>query len=842
MRQLRALVVGLWLLAFMLWGLTARLPSANGPDPALYRALIVAALFGGAEVFVVHVKMRKDAHTFSFGEIALVVALFACDPRIAVIAAAVGAAVALAAYRGQRRIKLSFNIGKTIVETEVALLLFHAVVDPSTSRPAAFLAAGGAVVIASIVGCTLVTTAIALSEGGWARTAFRDVFGLGLVGTLVAVSAGLLSVLVAQESAWALGLLVAPVAGCFWFYSAFGHERHRTESLQFLYKSTRLLHESPALDDALVALLIETRTTLRARVAELVYNPPNGDTVLHIRIVDGEPPSVSTAEPAPATRELAEVALAFPRAQIVNADGPRCQPATAALANNDYRNALIARLDERGEAVGAIVIADHLVEVVQFGKHDADLVDALAGALSIALENGALERTLRHSRVLERKLQHLALHDSLTGLPNRVRFTERVAEFDQRRRATGENFSVLFVDLDDFKTINDSLGHHAGDELLAAVAYRLTSCISDDDMAARLGGDEFAIVCTDTDAATPTALAERIHGALTEPVAIVSGHAHVSASIGIAHSSDLVDGSELLRNADTAMYHAKASGKHRSVTFEPSMHQSMVERYELLNQLERAIDDHEITFLFQPVVALDGTLRGSEALARWKHPTRGIVPPEIFIPLAEETNLISRITHQALTEACRAISDGFVHRAGINISAQDLARPDFAESVRRVLDRWRIRPDDITLEITESQVMQDAEAMRAFSALRWIGVRLALDDFGTGYSSLAALRKFPINQLKIAKPFIDELETDPAALRFVELIVGLGKSLRMEVLAEGIERKSQVDLLNALGCHLGQGYYFDRPLSAERFRNAWKAAADLPDVTRRPALTLLDAG
>ena len=822
MRRLRAFVVGLWLAAFALLVLAARLSSSGTRSSAPYEALLLVALFACAEIFVVHVKLRRDAHTFSFAEIAMVVSLFAVDPIVAVVAAGVGSAATLFVYRGQRGIKLWFNAAKTTIEVELALLLFHVLVtDPASSHSGVYLAAGAAVVAASLVGGALVTMVIALSEGKWTTAALRDILGLGLVGTFVAVSLGLLSVVIARADPWALTLLVAPAAGSFWFYSAFGHERHRMESLQFLYKSTRLLHESSALDDALVALLIETRSTLRARVAELIYRPVNGEAVLHIRIAEGENPTLSTTELSAATVELCDVASRSPRARIIGTDDP-LSPTAQVLDRNGYRRALIARLDVAGEIVGAIVIADHLVDVAQFRKEDTELVDTLAGALSIAIENSVLERMLKHSKVLERELDHLAHHDPLTGLPNRVRFTERVAELTQNRQETGDDFAVLFIDLDDFKTVNDSLGHSAGDELLTVVARRLASCIRHDDMVARLGGDEFAVVVASADDnARPAALAERIHTALVELVALGPGFTRVSASIGIAHSSGLVDTSELLRSADAAMYHAKATGKRRSVVFQPSMHASMVERYELLNQLDRAIDNHEISIVFQPLVTLDGALRGGEALARWVHPERGTILPDAFIPLAEETSAITKITHLALSDACRAINEGIVSQVSVNISATDLAQPDFGALVHAVLQESNVRPDAITLEITESQVMQHADALHAFTALRRVGVRLALDDFGTGYSSLAALREYPINQLKIAKPFIDELETDPAAVKFVELIIGLGRNLDMEIVAEGIERKAQVDMLNALGCHLGQGYYFARPLTPEQFRTAW---------------------
>jgi diguanylate cyclase (GGDEF)-like protein len=819
--QPRAFIAALWLSAVGLAVVLARLPSMDTQEAMPARAVLVAFLFAGAEVFVVHVKLRHNAHTFSFAEIALVVGLFAVEPVIAVIAAIVGSGLSLAIYRGQRQEKLFFNTAKTAIEIELALILFHALVNDTTiASTRVLVSAGASVVVASVIGAALVTTVIALSEREWPRAVFRDLVGFGLVGTFVAVSLGLLSVVLAWAEPWTLALLVAPSAGCFWFYAAFGHERQRTESLQFLYTSTRLLHETQDLDDALVALLIETRSALRARVAELIYRPANVETKLHIRIAEGEAPVVSTTRPSPGAAALCDLAAKSPRARFISIDDGHGRYADT-LGTNGYRSALIARLDEGGEIVGAIAIADHLVDVARFRREDIELVDTLAGALSIALENGALERMLHHSRELERKLDHQAHHDALTGLPNRVRFTERIAELTSYRKETGKEFAVLFIDLDDFKTVNDSLGHAAGDQLLTVVAQRLTSCMREDDMVVRLGGDEFAVVLASADRSRPEALADRIHEALQESVALDASLTRISASIGIAHSADLLEPSDVLRSADAAMYHAKASGKQRSVVYRPSMHASMVERYELLNQLDRAIDNEEIVVVFQPLVTLDGCVRGGEALARWNHPERGTIHPEAFIPLAEESHTITRITHLALVGACRAIVNGTMRRASVNISATDLAQPDFGAMVADVLRETGVQPDDITLEITESQVMQHAEALEAFTTLRRVGVRLALDDFGTGYSSLAALREYPISQLKIAKPFIDDLESDPAAVKFVELIVGLGKNLDMEVVAEGIEREAQVEILRSLECHLGQGYFFARPLAPEQFRAAW---------------------
>jgi diguanylate cyclase (GGDEF)-like protein len=834
MRSVRAFVFGLWAAALVLLIWTARFPVVDTWPAVVCRTLLVAVLFACAEIFVVHVKLRRDAHTFSFAEIALVSGLFVVSPLFAVIGAVAGSTLSLAMFRRQRGIKLGFNAAKTAIEMELAFVLFHGFVHrPFPPQLDVLLAAGGSVVVASLAGGALVTVVIALSQGEWNSSALRDIVGLGFVGTIAAVSLGLLAVDVASRDLWAVGLLVAPAVGCFWFYAAFGRERQRTETLQFLYQATRLLHESEALDDALVSLLIEARSTLRARVAELIYRPLTSDNMLYIRIVEGEPPIVSTLEPSPATIALAELTSTSSKAQIIGHGNAQC---AQVLAQNGYERALLARLDEDGRSVGAIIAADHVVDVAEFQDEDVRLIETLASALSIALENGVLERMLKHSRILERELEHLAHHDPLTGLANRVRLTERIEELTDLRNEAGQDFAVLFIDLDDFKTVNDSLGHHAGDELLKRIAQRLVSCVDPDDMVARLGGDEFAVVVSWAgDHSRPLTLADRIHSALASAVDLGSQETRVSASVGIAYSADLTDTTELLRNADAAMYRAKAAGKHRSVVFQASMHASMLERYELLNQLDRAIENREITILIQPLFGFDGRLRGGEALARWNHPDRGVILPAAFIPLAEESGTITKITRLALTEACRAIRHNVVDRVSINISPADLSQPHFAGMVDEVLRYWGVPSEALTLEITESQFIEHADAVHAFKKLREVGVRLALDDFGTGYSSLAALRDLPINQLKIAKPFIDDLEFNPSAVKFVELIVGLARNLDMEVVAEGIERESQVEILASLGCNLGQGYYFAHPLTIEEFGAVCMPDGATPKSRRTPA-------
>ena len=459
--------------------------------------------------------------------------------------------------------------------------------------------------------------------------------------------------------------------------------------------------------------------------------------------------------------------------------------------------------------VGAIVIADHLVDVAQFRKEDTELVDTLAGALSIAIENSVLERMLKHSKVLERELDHLAHHDPLTGLPNRVRFTERVAELTRSARRPAGTSPCC-----------SSTSTTSRRSTTAWVTTPATSCSPWSRSGSRrasvrttwwLGSAATSSRSWSRRSTTtkPAVLADRIHEALVEPVALGSGFTRVSASIGIAYSSGLVDTSELLRSADAAMYHAKANGKRRSVVYQPSMHASMVERYELLNQLDRAIDDHEITIVFQPLVTLDGCLRGGEALARWNHPNAASIHARRVHPARrrDEHDHEDHAPRARPRPVARSATAPHTESASTSLRPTSRSRTS-ARWCRECSSSGGFVPTTSRSRSPSRRSCSTSRRCEAFTALRRVGVRLALDDFGTGYSSLAALREYPINQLKIAKPFIDDLETDPAAVRFVELIVGLGRSLDMEVVAEGIERKAQVDILGSVGCHLGQGYYF----------------------------------
>jgi diguanylate cyclase (GGDEF)-like protein len=449
------------------------------------------------------------------------------------------------------------------------------------------------------------------------------------------------------------------------------------------------------------------------------------------------------------------------------------------------------------------------------------MLETLAQHVSVSLENGRLEDSLAELTALKEELRHRAFHDSLTGLPNRMLFTERVAHALTHRERHDAPLAVLFVDLDDFKTINDSLGHTAGDQVLQIVADRLRTCLRPSDTVARLGGDEFGILLDDmADTGDALLAAERILAALSQPAFKEGREVSIRASLGITLDAHGQTAETLLRNADLAMYMAKRRGKSRYQVFEASMHAEMVERLELTAHLTRAIDQREFVLEYQPIINLGtGAMEGIEALVRWRHPDRGLLAPAEFIPLAEETGLIVPLGWAILKEACartarwRGSGSQPPLAVSVNLSPKQLTDPELVAGVRATLSESGLDPSALILEITEDVLMHEVETtMRAMRELKALGVRLAIDDFGTGYSSLSYLERFPVDMLKIAKTFVDGLEGGVEGSTLVEAVIRLGEALGLRTVAEGIETAEQRDRLRGLRCEQGQGFLFARPL------------------------------
>ena len=429
---------------------------------------------------------------------------------------------------------------------------------------------------------------------------------------------------------------------------------------------------------------------------------------------------------------------------------------------------------------------------------------------------------------LEEELQHRAFHDTLTGLPNRALFSDRLRHAVERTRRETGKIAVLLLDLDDFKLVNDSLGHSAGDELLVDVGERLLASLRTGDTAARLGGDEFAVLLENlADVDEAERVAERISDTLRPPFALGERETLVTASIGIAFdgTADTNKGpEELMRDADVAMYRAKRSGKARYALFEENMSARAMERLELIDDLLRALAREELALHYQPKVSLaTGRIVGFEALLRWEHPERGLLLPERFVPLAEETGLIVPIGRWVLREACHTAREWQQQYpcdpplvVCVNLSSKQLRDPDLFRDVHRIIRESDLEPSSLDLEITESVAMEDASATAAtLEELHALGVRVIIDDFGTGYSSLSRLERFSVDYIKIDRSFVGRLDGESGAGVLVKAMIDLAHALGIEVVAEGVETAGQLERLREMGCGLAQGYYFSRPQPRE---------------------------
>lgn len=445
----------------------------------------------------------------------------------------------------------------------------------------------------------------------------------------------------------------------------------------------------------------------------------------------------------------------------------------------------------------------------------------------LEMANQEFIREIVERKQLENQLLHMALHDPLTGLPNRALFVEHLeTALGRAKEQSDYQFAVLFLDCDRFKVVNDSLGHLVGDELLIAIARRLEASLSPVDTLARLGGDEFAILLENiTDSAIPVLVAERILKQLSRYFQLSRYEVFITASIGIVLGNIYYDQPEyLLRDADTAMYRAKSLGKARYHVFDPTMHQEALQLLQLENDLRRAVERSEFIVYYQPIVCLTtGRIAGFEALVRWQHPTRGLVSPGEFIPVAEETGLITSIDTWVLEEACHQLriwqqflgSDEIL-TISVNLSVRQFSQPNLIEKIDQIIQITKLNPDSLKLEITETAIMENSHIITTIiQHLKERKIQLIVDDFGTGYSSLSYLHRFPVNGLKIDQSFVKRMNGDPENMGLVPGMVGIARSMGMSAIAEGVETPEQLAQLRSINCDFGQGYLFSKPLESK---------------------------
>ncbi|MEO5904396.1 MAG: EAL domain-containing protein [Gemmatimonadaceae bacterium] len=475
-----------------------------------------------------------------------------------------------------------------------------------------------------------------------------------------------------------------------------------------------------------------------------------------------------------------------------------------------------------GQVIGTVCVIDTAPHA--WTHTEINCLMDVAASLVLELE---LRSDLSQKTQTQEHLLHSTLHDALTGLPNRSLFTDRLRHAMRRAaRHPDDLFAVLFLDLDRFKDVNDNLGHFAGDELLRAVARRLEACLRPGDTVARLSGDEFAILLESiTEASDAGRVAERIEEALSFPVNLAGAEVVTSASMGIVTSSMAHDQPEqLLRSADMAMYRAKAAGRARYEMFDRTMHTDALERLQLETDLRRAVELGEFCLHYQPLVSLrSGRITGLEALVRWNHPTRGLVHPGDFIPIAEETGLIVPMGRWVLDEACRQMKEWHQSHPraealsiGVNLSVKQFSQPDMVDQIASALASSGIDARSLRIEITESAIIDKGKTSGAIlQRIRDLGVQIYLDDFGTGYSSLSYLHGLPIDAIKIDRAFVSNMDTDEKNLRLVRTILTLAEIVGVRAEAEGISTAEQLRELRSLSCEQGQGYLFSAPITKE---------------------------
>jgi diguanylate cyclase (GGDEF)-like protein len=691
-----------------------------------------------------------------------------------------------------------------------------------------------------MVGVFAVTAAISLAEGTPQHARVPRMLLMGAVVSLTNTSLALLVITVLFVEPAAALLFAVPIIAVFVAYRAYVSERQQHEGLEMLYESTRILQRSPQIDRALVALLDHARKMFRAEIAEVSLLPQ----------VEGQEVLRTSVGPHDATDMMLPIGISLDDPRLVQCVSERRaflitngSSADGAPDGGRFRNAIYAPLVGESRLVGTIVVANRLSDLSPFDSDDLKLFQTLASHTAIALENGQLEQSLSSLSRLQDELQHKAYHDALTGLANRAFFAQSVAQRLEAADATGLVPVVLFLDLDDFKIVNDTLGHAAGDQLLSSVGDRIQATLRTGDLAARIGGDEFAVLLWDTpEMPVARRVAERLIEAFGSGAAEEGAAANAPVSIGIAAGHPGAGSAdELLRNADVAMYSAKARGKNRIAFFEPEMATAVAARHTLTEALQRAIAADEFILHYQPIVDVaTGRMTGLESLIRWMHPTRGMIWPGEFIAMAESSDLILDIGRWVLDRSCRqakAWHDRWPD-AG-DVAARQLEQPDFVAQVAEVVRSSGVDPAKVVLEVTETTLLHNADdAIAKLEALRRLGLGVAVDDFGTGYSSLSYLQRFPVTAIKIARDFVAVDETDADGWELASAIVSMGRALRLTVIAEGVEEPFQLERLRKLRCGRAQGYYLARPLPAEEMDKLFAAArgpiilsrASVPDL------------
>jgi diguanylate cyclase (GGDEF)-like protein len=810
-------------------------PHAAVPTVAWY---ILLPLFALAEVTVIHLPAERSSHSHVLREIPAVAGLTFLAPQQYITAYVLGAGVALLVWSRLRGLKLGFNLAMFSLEAALGSMTYHAIFtvgDPIGAR--AWLAAVVAVLVTDLISAAAVTAAISLTDSRFDSAVLREAIRTGIPAAMVNTCVALLLVTLVVARPMALPLLAALVVLLVLGYRVHIRLARGYSRLQLLYQFVGSTGHTSELADVVSSILSEAAELLHATTAQLVTMP------------SGDRPGRCTTWQAGAvgTEQVALDGQQTWWAAAMDGTPVILKHETSVRTGKDAggetpRDGVAVALRTAADVSAVLIVTDRTFEKETFGTEDLKVFETLAAHAAVALDKAYVIDRLRR---LADERAHEALHDPLTGLSNRRAFNDAVQIAMQR----GETAAVLLLDLDDFKDVNDTLGHTAGDRLLTVTGQRLTAAArtggvdpgaasgndSETPMVARLGGDEFAVLLPGMNAKTASTYARELHELLCAPVPLLGVELTTSASIGVTEfigTSRSAD--EVLAQADLAMYAAKAA-RSGVQAYRPEDGHSTARRLALAADLKVALRGDNLELFYQPqACALTGRVTGFEALLRWAHPQFGQVPPPEIIAVAHRTGLIRDLTDSVLRQALRArekwAGAGHDLDVSINVTAADIADYDLVESVDAALRATHTPPGALVIEITESDAMRDLErSLIVLRALEARGVRLSIDDFGTGHSSLAYLDQLPVHEVKIDQSFVFRMEKNPTDSTIVRATVTLAHDLGLRVVAEGVENDLAKTMIAEMGCDLYQGYGLARPMPGHEL---------LPWLTRYDAHTL----
>lgn len=800
------------------------LPAVPHAGQAIYPhgwwvALLVLLGFIASEPMVFHVEARNEANSFSPSDIPLAVGVLLLPPGVLLAVRLTAAVIALVHFRKPPMFKLALNLGAFTIETVLVVWVCRVLLASGLAVGAGlWLALIAALMVGLVAGGVTISTAISFFEGGLLKRVRRELTHSYLFYLPGAVLGASTAVPYTVEP-WLAIVFLLPAPLVWLVLRSHGSLMHRYVDLSQIHAFSSQVGRSAQLDDIAETAVGEIAGHLRADTVALVVWDDSGPMV---EASVGRPELLAAL---PSSAADAQRLSGWAAGDIVQLTGDTDHPLCDAVRSVGLTEAVAVAIGDENGIVGLLVVADRRGAVAHFDADDLERLRPLSQQLNVAVLKGQLHV----------EIQHKALHDRLTGLANRAYFDAWAGQ--HLDAAAGRPAAVLMIDLDRFKEVNDTLGHHAGDQLLIEVTKRLRDAVADGDMVARFGGDEFAIFVPDVGEHEVSVLAEVISEALEEPVALEETTVGVAGSIGIAvapqHGDDL---SVLMRRADMAMYDAKRRHE-RSVMFHAGLEGTDGTRLALLADFRKALHTGGIDVHFQPQRNVhDLVVVGVEALARWTHPVHGSVSPEVFVSLAEQVGLVGRLTEHVLSRSLSAVrhwlDNGHEIGVAVNISAQSLLSDEFPNMIGKALRDAGVPAHLLTLEITERAMIGDSpRTVETLEHLHRLGVKLSVDDFGTGYSSMMNLRHLPISELKIDRSFVTDMMLGGSDEVIVSSTVALGHNLGMSVVAEGVETPEVEAMLRDVACDIAQGYGIAKPMDRDSLDAFLRTAKTRPPVT-----------